>query len=575
MNGSACAPIGRRGVILLGMSDQPRGQRGVLPPWGRRMVLLSRGVVLSLCWLLALASGEPRPLLLPLLSLTGLAGIMSLPLRPTWSAVSPVVEGALAAAIVAAVPSLPDPLLLYLVVPPLAAGLLRGVRATLLTSLATALSLIIVRGVAGSLGSVADRSALIQWVGLGLAVGLVGAWGRWSTLRAIRGTDEYREANRLLTQLRDLARTLPTGFDEIGIAATLLTDLRLALGSDQGIVSGLTDNGRLAPLTSVGADRAMWGAGTPVGPWAQALDSGRPVTLDARLDTIAAGTGPGAVGEPAVGGHTAILPLRLGDTRLGVVAVSRRGDPFDPDELDRAQRLVDDTALRLDTGRLFSDVRAWATVEERRRLSREIHDGIAQELTGLGFVIDDLSRRTSDPEARAELADVRSELTRMISELRLSIFDLRSQVEPSTGLGTALGDYVRQVGTMAGLTVHLVLDEDVRRLGVETETELLRIAQEAMANARRHAQARNLWVTLRVDPPRAFLGVADDGIGIGTVGDDSYGLEIMRERAERIGAALDVRPREGGGTVVEVALGELMTADPTIADQTALERGSA
>ena len=74
---------------------------------------------------------------------------------------------------------------------------------------------------------------------------------------------------------------------------------------------------------------------------------------------------------------------------------------------------------------------------------------------------------------------------------------------------------MRSVGTGSGLTVHLVLDESAYRLPIEAETELLRVAQEAITNARKHARARNLWVTCRVDPPRAFLRIADDGKGLG------------------------------------------------------------
>src|SRR5690606_21286594 len=134
-------------------------------------------------------------------------------------------------------------------------------------------------------------------------------------------------------------------------------------------------------------------------------------------------------------------------------------------------------------------------------------------------------------------------------------FDLRTDVQPATGLGAALSSYVRSVGTGSGLTVHLVLDESAHRLTIEAETELLRVAQEAVTNARKHSRAKNLWVTCRVDPPRAFLRIADDGAGLGSPRHDSYGLEIMRERAARLGATLAIRSRVGGGTVVEVTLG--------------------
>jgi len=123
------------------------------------------------------------------------------------------------------------------------------------------------------------------------------------------------------------------------------------------------------------------------------------------------------------------------------------------------------------------------------------------------------------------------------------------------GLGTALSDYVRQVGVSSNFTVHLVLDEAPTRLPVDAETELLRIAQEAITNARKHANAENLWVTCMVNPPRATLRIEDDGGGLGKPRNDSFGLEVMRERAERVGARLTVQNREDGGTTVEVTLG--------------------
>ena len=203
-------------------------------------------------------------------------------------------------------------------------------------------------------------------------------------------------------------------------------------------------------------------------------------------------------------------------------------------------------------------MRSIATAEERRRLAREIHDGIAQELASLGYAVDDLTaraRRESGRDLEEPLRELRHEVTRIISELRLSIFDLRSEVHADIGLGSALSDYVRSVGRGSPLTVHLVLDEAPARLRVETETEPLRVAQEAITNARRHAGAHNLWVTCRVDPPRALIRVEDDGGGMKGRRNDSFGMDIMRERANRLGAVLSIRERAEGGTSVEVAVG--------------------
>jgi hypothetical protein len=105
-------------------------------------------------------------------------------------------------------------------------------------------------------------------------------------------------------------------------------------------------------------------------------------------------------------------------------------------------------------------------------------------------------RRLRRAGARAAPADHRADL-----ELRLSISDLRSSVGPARGLGAALTEYARSVGTSTGMTVHLELSEGAVRLPADTEVQLLRIAHEAMGSARRRRGARNLWVTLVIDPP--------------------------------------------------------------------------
>ena len=227
--------------------------------------------------------------------------------------------------------------------------------------------------------------------------------------------------------------------------------------------------------------------------------------------------------------------------------------------LEEAQvtQVVGEAALRLETALLFDEVRGVATAEERRRVAREIHDGIAQELSYLGYVVDGLAADARDggTDLPDQLQGLRQEITRIVSELRLSIFDLRSEVDVHGGLGAALSEYVRSVGQQSELTVHMSLAESANRLPAETEAELLRIAQEAITNARKHAQAENLWVTLEVDPPHALLRVEDDGRGLGRARSDSYGLQIMRERARRLRTTVTVRPRQPRGTAVEVDLG--------------------
>ncbi|MFT4011086.1 MAG: histidine kinase, partial [Nocardioidaceae bacterium] len=258
--------------------------------------------------------------------------------------------------------------------------------------------------------------------------------------------------------------------------------------------------------------------------------------------------------------HRYALPLRASSRMIGIV-LADAPEQISAKAIQALMREVDDHALRIDTALTFDEVRSLATMEERQRLAREIHDGVAQEIASLGYVVDDLASSTNDEQQRQKLARLRGEITRVVSELRLSIFDLRSEISPSAGLGSALSDYVRSLGARSDMTVHLTLDESPTRLRSEVETELLRIAQEAITNARKHSSAHNLWVDCTIQPPFASIVVRDDGSGLGIGRADSYGLKIMRERAERINAALDISNAEANGrpagTKVAVTVGGL------------------
>lgn len=366
---------------------------------------------------------------------------------------------------------------------------------------------------------------------LALAAAAVFTW--WTVQQRRRSGEEYRSAHRLLSRLQQVSRQLPAGLDEVGLAQQTLEQLDALVPSTRSALFVARD-GDLVPYAVRGAERCPFpppsAAGTP--------------------DSAVTATGLASDSRKP----EAVIPFRLG-TRLVAVAVLQNAErPFDPAALKQTQGFSQDAALRLDSGRLFAEVRTAATAEERRRVAREIHDGIAQELASVGYALDALVADLADGSSREEAEHIRAEVRRIVSELRLSIFDLRADIQPGVGLGSALTAYVQQAGTAAGLTVHMVMDEAHDRLAVAQETELLRIAQEAVTNIRRHADAKNVWVTCRIDPPYAFLRVADDGSGMDSPRKDSFGLAIMAERANRIGADLSWRPREGGGTVLEVVL---------------------
>jgi signal transduction histidine kinase len=142
----------------------------------------------------------------------------------------------------------------------------------------------------------------------------------------------------------------------------------------------------------------------------------------------------------------------------------------------------------------------------------------------------------------------------VVGEVRRSVQTLRTEIGESDSLGTAIGSIARHLSASSGIPIHVTLDEGTTRLRPEIESELLRIAQEAMTNAVRHSGASSISVQCSVAPPAAEIVVADNGRGLGPGRDDSHGLEIMRERAALVSGALTVENNAPHGTVVAVRL---------------------
>ena len=527
----------------------------------RGAVIAGRAAAYGLCLSLTLIRGnvgEHLPVLALLLVVAMAASFGTARWPVVWA---PYVEAAAAASVVAYLAA-DDPIgLPYLLAPALEAGLLWGFAPVVTTVGIAAFALTVAPMVTPQ---VLDRRAyatlVAQWLVLALGSGAVAAWVRRVRLNAVEPDDtsaaSYEAAYRLLSQLRVVSRQLSGGLDAYSLGQATLESLRPALPYSRGAVYARSEGGRLIPLAYSGVSRVDWVPRIDDDSvWAFAWSAGLPQRQSGTFSD-----------EP--GGFAAVLPLRVGVRVVGLVGVERLEGPFLAEELHQAATVVDEAALRIETALLFSEVRQIATAEERRRLAREIHDGIAQELASLGYVMDDMSYRVADDEHRESMQFLRGELTRIISELRLSIFDLRTEVLASNSLGAALSDHVRTVGATTDLTVHIELDESPQRLRTDAEAELMRIAQEAITNVRKHAGAQNLWVTVRTAPPSALLRIEDDGLGLGPGRADSYGMDIMRERAARLGAGLSVSSREGGGTVVEVALGTLRSPAPSASSDT-------
>ena len=197
--------------------------------------------------------------------------------------------------------------------------------------------------------------------------------------------------------------------------------------------------------------------------------------------------------------------------------------------------------------------------EERRRVATEIHDGVTQQLVSVWYRLQAVSRslRIEPDRAERELAAASSLVDDALDEARAAIYNLRPSVLDDLGLGPSLRTLaVRQ---LEGQVVVELDVQDVTGLPPHHEVALYRIAQEAVTNVRKHADASAVRVWLADRGEEVALGVRDDGRGFETHGSvprpaTSFGLTGMRERVALIGGTLEIRSAPGEGTDLEVRI---------------------
>ncbi|MBD2170146.1 PAS domain S-box protein [Nostoc sp. PCC 7120 = FACHB-418] len=203
---------------------------------------------------------------------------------------------------------------------------------------------------------------------------------------------------------------------------------------------------------------------------------------------------------------------------------------------------------------------AASILEERNRMAREIHDTLAQAFTGILAQVGAAKQvLTDDLEATESHLDLIKELARTgLVEARRSVVALRPQLLEEGSLQSALHRLVAQLRTAAiDTTLYYEIEGAVYSLPTEIESNLLRMGQEALTNAIRHANADEIRVELVYDRDRFCLRVRDNGqgFGVGSIpASEGFGLLGMSERAERIGAQLTIRSQPGQGTEIVVTV---------------------
>jgi signal transduction histidine kinase len=260
-------------------------------------------------------------------------------------------------------------------------------------------------------------------------------------------------------------------------------------------------------------------------------------------------------------GSLIMSPLITGGKTIGLIMVEcREAEVFDDSDLETLETLAFQVASAIEHARLLKKTKEIAIVEERTRLARDMHDGVAQNLAYLLIQVDRcLNMIGENGKLEKQLEQISSLLKQNIEELRRNIFDLRPVDLKEKSIFGVVENFVSEFGYRWNLETKCEVSGSVTELAPEVESSLYRILQEALSNARKHANCTQLSVSLSTKNSQWItLEVEDDGQGFELVQDDEenpnsadktgLGLISMRERVERGGGQLTVASVKGQGT---------------------------
>ncbi len=227
--------------------------------------------------------------------------------------------------------------------------------------------------------------------------------------------------------------------------------------------------------------------------------------------------------------------------------------------------MAENTGLQ---AQLLTQAREAGAGDERQRMAREIHDTLAQGLTGIITQLEAAQQTASDTEREQRIGNATRLARDSLAEARRSVQALRPQALEDRKLPDALADEVARWSATSGVAAEVKTTGDVRALHPEVEVTLLRVAQEALANVAKHAAASRAWITLSYMGDVVSLDVRDDGAGFepaatphGETG-GGFGLIAMRQRVQRLAGQLEIESEPGAGTVVSASLPAIGLAPP-------------
>jgi len=268
----------------------------------------------------------------------------------------------------------------------------------------------------------------------------------------------------------------------------------------------------------------------------------------------------------------AAMPLVARGRPLGVInAFHVPGDDPEPGSLRFLEAMADHAAVAIDTALLLAQTRSQAQSEERRRLARDLHDSVVQQVFSMRLqattLRTQLERGDVDPARLSRVADELGALAQSaLGDLRGLVFELRPLDLAEHGLIDAVRAHAASVQARAGLHVEVQAPARLVQLDVDQQEDIYRIVQEALHNVVKHAEATDVTIRFAqsaVRDPSLTVKVSDNGCGrahgdaeetAGSSGRDKLGLVSMRERIERWSGRLEAGPQPTGGWAVEISV---------------------
>lgn len=374
---------------------------------------------------------------------------------------------------------------------------------------------------------------------------------------AIENARLYEETKRReewLDASGEIARDLLSGTPTVDALQSFVARVREMLDGAVAVVAVPDAAGTILTVEAADGDDLV-GLRIPVAESlaGTVLTTGEPIIVNA----LQGAAQPSPLVDKLPAGPVVLIPLGAEKVRGVVVVAKPRGTtPFTAAAIRMLEQFAYQTALALELADTRRRAEESGLVDDRERIARDLHDVVIQRLFANAMTLLSVVRLVDEPDVARRVEQTVDDLDVTIRQIRSTVFALQTGMGAGgDGLRARITeisqDSVAQLGFAPAVRFEGLVDTDVPS---EVAKDVTAVVQEALANVVRHARAKKAEVVVSVADGELTLVVADDGVGIGN-GTRRSGLANLAERARRLGGRCDVRPADGGGTVVEWAVG--------------------